>query len=87
MQRILAVFLAVLMLVSTASLAAHHSLANHDTTTPVRVKGTVVQIHRINPHTFIFLEQTDDSGSRQRWAVEGPAGTQLARRGVAADVL
>jgi len=66
---------------------AHHSLAKHDTTTAIRVKGTVVQVHWINPHSFIFLEQTDADGVRQRWAVEGPSAFNLSRRGVATDVL
>lgn len=87
MHRMMAVLMVVLAVASTGSLTAHHSLANHDTTTPVRVKGTVVQIHRINPHSFIFLEQTDADGVRQRWAVEGPAAFQLNRRGVPSDFL
>ena len=76
----MAVHMVVLAVASTGSLTAHHSLANHDTTTPVRVKGTVVQINRINPHSFIFLEQTDADGVGQRWAVEGPSAFQLNRR-------
>ena len=87
MHRMIAVHMVVLAVASTGSLAAHHSLANHDTTTPVRVKGTVVQIHRINPHSFIFLEQTGADGVRQRWAVEGPAAVQLNRRNVPSDFL
>ena len=87
MHRMIAVHMVVLAVASTGSLAAHHSLANHDTTTPVRVKGTVVQIHRINPHSFIFLEQTGADGARQHWAVEGPAAFQLNRRGVLSDFL
>ena len=81
MKKIAVGCLAALPLLSAGSLLAHHSLANHDTTTPVRVKGTIVQIHRINPHSFVFLEQTGPDGARQRWAAEGPSGTQLARRG------
>ena len=88
MQRMMTLCVAVLALVATGSLRAHHSLANHDTTTPVRVKGTIVRIHWINPHSFIYLEQSDAEGVvRQRWAVEGPANLQLARRGVAPAVL
>jgi hypothetical protein len=68
-------------LLSAGSLLAHHSLANHDTTTPVRVKGTIVQIHRINPHSFLFLDQIGADGSRQRWAAEGSSTLQLARLG------
>jgi hypothetical protein len=75
------------LLMSAGSVMAHHSLANHDTTTPVRVKGTVVQVQRINPHSFIFLEQAHADGTRQRWAIEGPSALQLTRRNVAADVL
>ena len=81
MTKIIVGCLAALPLLSAGSLLAHHSIANHDTTTPVRVKGTIVQIHRINPHSFVFLEQVDANGARQRWAAEGPSGVQLARRG------
>jgi len=86
MLRTMAVGMVGLVL-SSGSLTAHHSLANHDTSTAVRVKGTVVQVHWINPHSVIFLEQTDADGVRQRWAVEGPSLLQLTRTGVAKDVL
>jgi hypothetical protein len=87
MQRMLAAYALVLALVSAESLTAHHSLANHDTTTAVRVKGTVIRFHPINPHSFIVVEEINAEGVRQRWAVEGPAVFQLTRRGVASDVL
>jgi hypothetical protein len=75
-------WLAVLLsLVPVGSLLAHHSLANFDTTTAVRVKGTIVQIHHINPHSFIFLEQKGADGETRRWAAEGPSIFQLNRRG------
>jgi len=83
----MAMSVTILAVASPGSLMAHHSLANHDTKTPVRVKGTVVEFHRINPHSIIFLEQIETDGTRQRWAVEGPAGFQLARRGVPPDML
>ena len=77
----------ILTVAMGGSLTAHHSLSNHDTTTPVRVKGTVVRVHLINPHSFILLDQTDADGARQRWAVEGPAVFQMGRRGMASDIL
>jgi hypothetical protein len=83
----LSLYMVVLVIASAGSLTAHHSLANHDTTTAVRVKGTVIEFHPINPHSFIILEETSAEGGRQRWAIEGPAGFQLTRRGVASDVL
>lgn len=85
MHRLMAVSVAVLVLVSSGTPAAHHSLANHDTSTPVRVTGTVVQVQRINPHSFIFVEETGADGVRQRWAVEGPSAIQFVRMGLAED--
>jgi hypothetical protein len=81
-------WLAVLVaLVSAGSLLAHHSLTNYDTTKAVRVKGTIVQFHQINPHSFIFLDEKDTDGRTHRWAVEGPSILQLNRSGFAKDVL
>jgi uncharacterized protein DUF6152 len=81
-------WLAVLVaFVSTGSVRAHHSLASFDTTQAVRVKGTIVAFHRINPHSFIFLEEKIPDGSTRRWAVEGPSGLQLNRKGFPKDGL
>jgi hypothetical protein len=73
--------LAVLVALGPAGAAvAHHSLANHDTTKAVRIRGTVVQFHVINPHSFIYLEEKNTAGQLvRRWAIEGPGGTRLAR--------
>src|SRR5262245_26747409 len=69
------------------SLRAHHSLGNFDTTKAVRVKGTIIQFHQINPHSFIYLEEKSTDGQTRRWAVEGPSLLQLTRKGFAKDVL
>ena len=82
----LAVCLALVWLVLAGTLLAHHSLVNFDTTKAVRAKGTVVQFHRINPHSFLVLEPQGEPGQR-RWAVEGPSALQLDRRGIAKDAL
>jgi hypothetical protein len=69
------------MLVSGAPLLAHHSLANYDITQAFRVKGTIVQVNYINPHSFIYLEEKTTDGQIRRWAVEGPTLLQIKRRG------
>jgi hypothetical protein len=81
-------WLAVLLLAttSTGSLMAHHSLASFDITTAVRIKGTIVEVQWINPHSIIFVEEKNPDGVR-RWAVEGPSIRQLNRQGVAKDIL
>ena len=80
-------FSVVLALASAGSLAAHHSLANYDTTKAVRVKGTIVQFLPINPHSFIYLEGKGPDGETHRWAFEGPSAIQLNRAGFAKEVL
>ena len=81
MKKIRTGWLAVLIgLVSAGSAPAHHSLANHETTKPIRVKGTIVQFNQINPHSFLYLEEKTADGQIRRWAVEGPSVIQLRRR-------
>ena len=88
MHKLTTACLAALMtMMPAASVLAHHSLANYDTTTAVRVKGTIVKLHLINPHSILYLEERSSDGAIQRWAVEGPAVPQLARRGFATDTL
>src|SRR3954466_3975224 len=70
----------------SGSLAAHHSLARFDTTTPVWVKGTVVRFERVNPHSRIFVDATEH-GRVQQWVVDGPAPNALARMGLGDDFL
>ena len=77
---------ALLVLAPAGSLIAHHSLANFDTTTAVRVKGTVVRVHLINPHSFIYLEEKLPDGVIRRWAIEGPSAFQINRGGRQGDV-
>ncbi len=74
-------------LVSAGSVLAHHSLANFDQTKAIRVKGTVVRFHKINPHSIIYVEEKSADGQTRRWAAEGPGVLQLDRRGVADDFL
>jgi hypothetical protein len=88
MKKMWTAWFAVLMaVVSNTSPLAHHSLASFDTTTAVRVKGTIVEFHRINPHSFIFLDQTTSDGQTRRWAVEGPSILQLNRKSFPKDGL
>lgn len=89
MKRMAIGWLAVLVaLVSAGPLLAHHSLASFDTQSAVRVKGTIARVHYINPHSFIYVDETrEDGGTIRRWAVEGPSLLQLNRQGFAKDAL
>ena len=74
-------------LAAAGPVLAHHSLATYDTTKAVRVKGTIVQVHHINPHVFIIMDDTVTDAKTRRWAVEGPSTLALKRKGLADDAL
>ena len=76
---------AVAVLASSGSLAAHHSLARFDTTTPVWITGTVIRIERINPHSLIVIDQSRSHQPAQRWVIDGPSPNVLARMRLADD--
>ena len=79
MKKMAAGWAAALLLASAGSLVAHHSLAQFDTEKGVTVKGTVVLFERVNPHSFLFIDEKGKDGQMHRWAVEGPATKQLTR--------
>ena len=40
-------------------LSAHHAVRRFDTTTPIRVKGTVVRYTWANPHSVIIVQKAE----------------------------
>jgi len=68
-------------LLITAPVWAHHSHGNYDMGKYLNLKGTVKEIHWINPHSWIYLEVANDKGEPDVWALEGAAVTQLSRKG------
>jgi len=83
MNKLTTSWIAILLsLLPAVSLLAHHSIANHDQNA-VRMKGTIVQLHLINPHSIIYVEEKSPEGQTiRRWAVEGPSIVQLKRQGL-----
>ena len=76
-------FMGALLLASSASLSAHHSLAaEFDANQPVQLKGTVAKVEWINPHTWIHLDVKKADGTTERWMIEGGTPNTLLRRGL-----
>ena len=75
-------------LLAARSTVAHHSFAaEFDSTQPVTLKGTVVQMDWVNPHSWIHVDVKNEDGSVTRWMVEGGTPNTLFRRGFTKDSL
>ena len=80
-RQLTAAVAAALLLVARLS-AAHHSFAaEFDANQPVKLKGTVVKMDWVNPHTWIHLDVKNPDGTVTRWMIEGGTPNTLVRRG------
>jgi len=77
--RFVAILAAALM--TTAAAGAHHSFAPFNTETEKTITGTVNRFEWTNPHTWLWIDVTDENGKVVTWGVEGMSPNYLARRG------
>jgi Family of unknown function (DUF6152) len=68
----------VVVALSIAPLAAHHSHGNYDLTKWTTMEGKVTEVHLLVPHSWIYLEVKAVKGEPTVWALEatGPGGLQ-----------
>jgi hypothetical protein len=68
--------------------SAHHSYgATYEVRKEIKLEGKLVQFVYRNPHSFVHMEAPDESGAKQRWAVEWSGTSQLANTGVTRESL
>lgn len=61
---------------------AHHSFAaQYDANQPITLDGVISKVEWMNPHTYFYVDVTDDKGKTANWAVEGGAPNVLYREG------
>ena len=68
--------------------SAHHAASvAYDLDKYITVQGLVTEVKWESPHTWIYLDVKDASGTVVKWGFEGAVPNQLYRRGVTPAIL
>ena len=85
---VVTIALAGLVVAVGGPVGAHHAFgAEFDPNRPVVLRGPVIKVEWVNPHTWIHVEVTADDGTKQVWMVEGGTPNTLLRRGLSRDTI
>src|SRR5687767_15982874 len=75
-------------LFAAVPVAAHHAFnSEFDANKPVKVRGTVTKVERINPHAWIHMEVKKADGTVEKWMFEAGTPNTLMRRGLTKNSL
>jgi len=78
-------FLTALLLVPVTA-SAHHGLANFNLNVDITVRGTITNLAMVNPHSWVYIDATNEDGTVSNWKCELRGGTVLRRSGWSEDL-
>lgn len=76
----LAVIAALTAVAAPAS--AHHSAAMFDDSINLQLEGVITRFDYLNPHSWLYMEVTNEDGTTTEWGFELDAPPRLRRVGV-----
>lgn len=81
--------ISILLAGSLASLPgyAHHSFAMFDSGKVATITGTVKDFQWTNPHVWLDIVVTTQSGEAQTWGIEGGPVAMLKKKGLRPDMV
>lgn len=82
-NRIVAVWLGIAVLISVASVMAHHSpSAIFDMKKKITLKGSVTKVDWVNPHIVVYMDAKGDDGNVESWKFESNPPRWFTKVGV-----
>ena len=61
---------------------AHHSHNAYEVTVWSDLEGTVRDVYLMNPHSWIYLDVTDENGETTTWSLEAASPNSILENGV-----
>ncbi|HXB70839.1 MAG TPA: DUF6152 family protein [Candidatus Acidoferrales bacterium] len=88
MRARLAIAVSAGLFLAVSPVRAHHAFAaEFDANRPIKLRGTVVKLDWINPHSWIHIDVKGEDGKAVSWMIEGGSPNALLRLGFTKDAL